>query len=153
MKLNNKTYDVLKWIALVLLPAVSVFYMAMASVWTLPYPAEISGTIAAIDVFLGVMLGITIKQYNSSVERTLTPALTNPDWIFSESTYELLSWLAQIFLPAVATLYFSLAGFWHLPSPDQVVSTIMVIDTFLGMLLQFSSSQFHKAFNIIVSLK
>lgn len=150
MTLNNKLYDVLKWVALVLLPAVSTFYLAMASVWALPYPAEIAGTIAAIDVFLGVMLGISVKQYKNAYERTLTPALSSTDWIFSDKVYSALSWLAQIALPAVATLYFSLASFWHLPSPDQVVSTIMVIDTFLGMLLQFSSSQFYKSFNFIV---
>lgn len=65
MKLNDKVYDVLKWIALVVLPALSVFYATIAGIWGLPYATQIPLTIDAIDVFLGALIGIshlTIKK-------------------------------------------------------------------------------------------
>jgi hypothetical protein len=62
--MNNKTYDVLKWIAQILLPAVATLYFAIAQIWGLPYGEEIVGTITAIDAFLGALLGISTYQYN-----------------------------------------------------------------------------------------
>ena len=62
--MNNKTYDVLKWIAQILLPAVATLYFAIAQIWGLPYSEEIVGTITAIDAFLGALLGISTYQYN-----------------------------------------------------------------------------------------
>lgn len=64
MLLNNKTYDILKWVALVLLPAIGTLYFALAGIWGLPYGEQIVGTITAIDTFLGVILGISTVQYN-----------------------------------------------------------------------------------------
>lgn len=66
MKLSNKTYDTLKWIAQYLLPASGTLYFALASIWGLPYGEEIVGTITAVDAFLGVLLGISTLQYNKS---------------------------------------------------------------------------------------
>lgn len=63
MKLSNKVYDVLKWIAMYLLPAIGTLYFALAGIWGLPYGEEIVGTITAIDTFLGVILGISNAQY------------------------------------------------------------------------------------------
>lgn len=64
MKLSNKVYDILKWIAQLFLPAAGTLYFALASIWGLPYGEEIVGTITAIDAFLGVILGISTIQYN-----------------------------------------------------------------------------------------
>lgn len=64
MKMTNKTYDVLKWIAQYLLPALATLYFAIAGIWGLPYGEQVVGTIAAIDTFLGVILGISTYQYN-----------------------------------------------------------------------------------------
>lgn len=64
MKLSNKVYDVLKWIAQLFLPAAGTLYFALASIWGLPYGEEIVGTITAIDAFLGVVLGISTAKYN-----------------------------------------------------------------------------------------
>lgn len=57
-------------------------------------------------------------------------------------TYDTLKFLAQIVFPALASAYFALAGIWGLPAAEQVVGTIVVLDTFLGALLQISSSNF-----------
>ena len=64
MKLNNKTYDILKWIAQYLLPALGALYFTLAGIWGLPYGEQIVGTIVALDTFLGVILGISSYQYN-----------------------------------------------------------------------------------------
>lgn len=63
MKLSNKTYDTLKWIAMYLLPAAGTLYFALAGIWGLPYGEQIVGTITAVDTFLGVLLGISTVQY------------------------------------------------------------------------------------------
>lgn len=61
---SNKVYDVLKFIAQILLPALGTLYFALASIWGLPYGEQIVGTITAIDTFLGALLGISTKMYN-----------------------------------------------------------------------------------------
>ena len=63
MKISNKAYDVLKWIALYLLPALGTLYFALAGIWGLPYGEAIVGTLTAVDTFLGVILGISNAQY------------------------------------------------------------------------------------------
>lgn len=60
----NKVYDILKWIAQILLPAIGTLYFALANIWNLPYPQEVVGTITAVDAFLGVVLGVSTAQYN-----------------------------------------------------------------------------------------
>lgn len=67
MKMNNKTYDTLKWIAQYLLPALGALYFALAGIWGLPYGEQIVGTIVAVDTFLGVILGISTAQYNKQI--------------------------------------------------------------------------------------
>ena len=62
--MSNKVYDVLKWIAQIVLPAIGTLYFALAQIWGFPYAEEIVGTITAIDAFLGVLLGISTAQYN-----------------------------------------------------------------------------------------
>lgn len=63
MKLSNKAYDILKWIAQYLLPALGTLYFALAAIWGFPYGEEIVGTISAVDAFLGALLGISTIQY------------------------------------------------------------------------------------------
>ena len=66
MKMNDKLYDALKWIAQILLPALGTLYFALAGIWGFPYAEPIVGTITAVDTFLGVLLGISAAQYNKS---------------------------------------------------------------------------------------
>ena len=63
----------------------------------------------------------------------------------SNSVYDMLKFIAQIFLPAVGTLYFALAQIWGLPYAEQVVGTITAVDAFLGALLGISTMQYRKA--------
>ena len=66
MKMSNKVYDVLKWIASIVLPAVASLYAALAGIWGFPHGEAIVGTIVAVDTFLGVILGISTAKYNKS---------------------------------------------------------------------------------------
>lgn len=66
MKMSNKTYDTLKWIAQYLLPAAGTLYFALAGIWGLPSGEQVVGTITAVDTFLGVILGISAAQYNKT---------------------------------------------------------------------------------------
>ena len=62
--MSNKVYDVLKWVALIFLPALGTLYFALAGIWGLPYGEEIVGTITALDAFLGALLGLASANYN-----------------------------------------------------------------------------------------
>lgn len=62
-KFNDKVYDILKWVAQFLLPALGTLYFALASIWGFPYGEQVVGTITAVDTFLGVILGISSAEY------------------------------------------------------------------------------------------
>ena len=65
MKMSNKVYDVLKYIAQIVLPALATLYFALAKIWNFPYGAEIVGTISAVDAFLGALLQISTNKFNA----------------------------------------------------------------------------------------
>lgn len=65
----------------------------------------------------------------------------------SNKLYNVLKYIAQIVLPATATLYFGLAQIWQLPYAEEVVGTITVVDTFLGVLLKISSDKYYSRLN------
>lgn len=68
MEMSNKCYDVLKYIAQIVLPALGTLYFALAEIWQFPYGAEIVGTITAVDAFLGAILKISTNQYYSGLK-------------------------------------------------------------------------------------
>lgn len=61
---DSKVYDILKFLALIVLPAAGTLYFALAQIWGLPYGEQIVGTIAAVDTFLGALLGISKAAYD-----------------------------------------------------------------------------------------
>ena len=63
MKLKNEVYDVLKYIAQIVLPAIGTLYFALANIWNLPYGEQVVGTITAIDTFLGALLMLSSSSY------------------------------------------------------------------------------------------
>ena len=64
--MNDKIYNILKWIAQLVLPAAGALYFALSTIWGLPYGEEVVGTITAIDAFLGAILGISTVNYNKN---------------------------------------------------------------------------------------
>lgn len=71
MVFNDKVYDILKFIAMIVLPAIGTFYFTLAGIWGFPYGEQIVGTISAVDMFLGALLGISTKQYNKKNNTTV----------------------------------------------------------------------------------
>ena len=66
--MTNKVYDVLKWIALVALPAITTLWLALANIWGFPYAEAIGATMTAITAFLGALLGVSSIQYKKRIE-------------------------------------------------------------------------------------
>lgn len=63
--------------------------------------------------------------------------------VFPNAVYDKMKWIAQILLPALATLYFALSKVWNLPYSEQIVGTISAVDVFLGALLQISTNNYN----------
>lgn len=68
MKMSDRCYDVLKYVAQIVLPAAGTLYFALAQIWGLPYAEQIVGTITAIDAFLGAILHISTNSYYKEVK-------------------------------------------------------------------------------------
>lgn len=66
MKLPNKVYDVLKWITMIVLPALTTLYVALAAVWGFPYADAVAKTSVAVCTFLGALLGISTAEYRET---------------------------------------------------------------------------------------
>lgn len=64
MIIPSKVYDVLKWVCMIVLPAIATLWFTLGKVWGFPYLGEIEATIVAIDTFLGAILGVSTIQYN-----------------------------------------------------------------------------------------
>ena len=63
--LSNKTYDVLKWLTMIVLPALATAYVGLAAIWGWPYADEVAKTTTVVCTLLGALLGISTAQYNS----------------------------------------------------------------------------------------
>lgn len=87
MIFSNKTYDVLKWITLIVLPALGTAYFALAGIWGLPYADQVSQTIIVICTLLGALLGVSTRNYNQEVglrNGTLELSVTQDDTVAVE---------------------------------------------------------------------
>ena len=68
MKFNNKTYDILKYIALIALPALQVFWLTIGKIWNIEYTVEIGATIGAVALLLGTLLGVSNKNFKQMID-------------------------------------------------------------------------------------
>ena len=66
MQMSNKVYDLLKWVALIALDAVGLFYKTVAAIWGLPMGDEVLATCTALSVFIGTLIGVSSAQYNKA---------------------------------------------------------------------------------------
>lgn len=64
MQLNSKVYDILKWITMIVLPALATAYVGLSAIWGWPYSTEVAKTTTVICTLLGALLGISTAQYN-----------------------------------------------------------------------------------------
>lgn len=63
MKISNRTYDILKWVALVALPAFQVFWLTVGKVWGFPYLTEVGATIGALGLLIAALIGVSAKGF------------------------------------------------------------------------------------------
>ncbi len=64
MKLKNEVYDVLKWVVMIVIPALTTAYVGLAAIWGFPYAEEVAKTSAVVCTLLGALLGISTAEYN-----------------------------------------------------------------------------------------
>jgi len=64
MKLSDRVYDILKWVVMIVIPALTTAYVGLAAIWSFPYAEEVAKTSAVICTLLGALLGISTAQYN-----------------------------------------------------------------------------------------
>lgn len=69
MKMNDNVYKIIKWIVVIVLPALATFYIGLAQFWPIPYPEEISGTIMLVNTLLGSVMMISTHNYNKSLKQ------------------------------------------------------------------------------------
>ena len=74
MQLNSKVYDILKWITMIVLPALATAYVGLAAIWGWPYADQVAKTTAVICTLLGALLGISTAQYNKDSTTKYGPA-------------------------------------------------------------------------------
>lgn len=84
--MTNKTYDILKYVALLIMPALATFVNAVGIVWGIPHTNEVTATITAFGVFLGAALGISSKNYEPETHGNLV--VTKHDDVYADFAYE-----------------------------------------------------------------
>lgn len=68
IKLNDNVYNVMKWVALIALPAIATLYSSVATIWGLPFVEEVPATVTAVDLFLGALLGLSSLSYDKETD-------------------------------------------------------------------------------------
>lgn len=66
MKMNDKLYDILKWLVMIVIPAITTAYVGLAAIWGFPYAEEVAKTSAVVCTLLGALLGISTAEYNKN---------------------------------------------------------------------------------------
>lgn len=66
MTMSNKTYNILKWVVMIVLPGLAALYTGLAETWGLPFAVQIPATISLVDAFLGTTLMISTNRYNKT---------------------------------------------------------------------------------------
>lgn len=88
MKLTNRCYDILKWIALVALDALGLLYKTLAAIWGLPFGDEVLATCTAVSLCLGTLIGVSSVQYKKSLEDKGTITFLNPENYYPDDVGE-----------------------------------------------------------------
>lgn len=84
--MNDKTYDILKRVALIVVPALATFVNAVGIVWGVPYTNEVTATITAFGVFLGAVIGVSSKNYEPDTHGNLV--VTKHNDVYADFTAE-----------------------------------------------------------------
>jgi Putative phage holin Dp-1 len=131
--LPDKVYDILKWLALMVLPAGAALYVALGLIWGYTVDSNVLAVITFIASTIGALVGVSANNYYENL-----PAVKET---LGLKIYTDALWLSMYLLPTVSTIYFALSLIVDLPYPDQVISTIVSLNVFLGLSLGLSSTQ------------
>jgi len=150
--MSNKTYDILKWVVGVVMPALAALYAALAPLFGLPFEQQVPATIMAAVLFFGAFLQMSSAKYyiekaTYGYERVELSA--NYPFKMSGEFYDAVKWIAQVALPAVSIAYVAFADIWNLMYAETVTATISAVVFFLSTILQFSSANRKKAVEAI----
>jgi hypothetical protein len=103
--LNDAIYGKVKWLIVVVIPAVGTLYFALAKIWDLSSGEQILGTLLAVQAFLGVIFAISTSQYNNSdtkydgaIVQTKTSTGTQASLEFNEHPADILEKKDQVLL-------------------------------------------------------
>ena len=84
--MNDKTYDILKRVALIVVPALATFVNAVGIVWGVPYTNEVTASITAFGVFLGAAIGVSSKNYEPDTHGNIV--VTKHNEVYADFTAE-----------------------------------------------------------------
>lgn len=139
--LSNKTYDILKWLVMVVFPAFAVLYGTLADSLGLGMGPEIVATIGAITGLLGAYLQMNMVMYARFAGAAPNNTGSYP-FALSTEIYDALKWMVKVALPSLAVAYIALATTWGFPYIDVVPVVLSALALFLGTILQISAKQF-----------
>lgn len=133
--LNDKTYDIIKWIALLVLPTLAGAIVAIGEVWSVPIEQDLIAGLTGLSAAIGVLLTVssTIYYINGKAD---VPVPTMP-----VKVYKVLQEITLYWLPAVATAYYVLSLFFHMHKVMPVIETAVIIQVFLGLIMGTYSTQ------------
>jgi len=75
--LPDHVYDILKWVSIIVMPALATFVVGLGGIWSLPFAGQAASTVTAVGVLLGALLGLSSVSYNSSKASTATTTTTD----------------------------------------------------------------------------
>lgn len=132
--LNDKAYDVLKWIAFLVIPTISAAVVAISEIWGVSIDENVLGWLSGIAAVIGVIINLSTTTYYTIMVRMPPPTLP-------VKVHQALQQITLYWLPAVATSYYVLSLYVNVPYTVPVVQTLITIQVFLGLILGTYSSQ------------
>jgi ABC-type multidrug transport system permease subunit len=134
--LNDKVYDVIKWIALLVIPTLIGAIVAIAEVWTVPINEDIIAGLTGLSAAIGMLLTVSSSLYYITGRGGNVTIPSMPVQV-----YKTLQDITLYWLPAFATAYYVLGMFVRLYKVMPVVETAVIIQVFLGLILGIYSTQ------------
>ncbi len=151
--ISNKLFDILKWVAMFVLPGAATFYFVLSGIWGLPFRVEVVGSLVAVNVWLSALLAVSNAQWQALQLDSLRYVTTDKDdavkvpgapFGMTATSYNILKWVTLAFLPASGALYFTLSILWGFPFGEQIVGTVAALTAFMGLLLGVSKARFNR---------
>jgi hypothetical protein len=133
--LNDTAYDIIKWIALLVLPTLAGAIVAIGEVWSVPIEQDLIAGLTGLSAAIGILLTISSSIYYINGKANVPPP-TMPVQV-----YKFLQEVTLYWLPAFATFYYVAGLFFRMPRVMPVIETAVIIQVFLGLIMGTYSTQ------------